>query len=80
MVPTENATNQDYKEIKQEADTTRSLINRIHKRQAIFFSHGMRSNEKIEHLVTIRMTERKRSSGKLQENMLDGQTKWLNVG
>ena len=43
--------------ILKEADT-RSLINRLHKRQATFFDHRMR-REKQEHLVTTGMIEGK---------------------
>ena len=38
------------KTILQEADTIRSLINREHRRQAIFYGHVMRRKE-LEHLV-----------------------------
>ena len=37
--------------VLQVADTTRSLINKIHNRQATFFGHVMR-REKLQHLVT----------------------------
>ena len=42
------------KTVLQEADATRSLINRICEGDAIFFGHVMR-REKLENLVTIRM-------------------------
>ena len=58
---------------------TKSLINRTHKCQATLFGHVMR-REKLEHLVTTGMIEGKRSRGKHNEKMLDGQTKWLKVG
>ena len=51
------------KTVLQEADTTRSIMNRIRKCQAIFFGHVMR-REKLEHLVTIGMIE-----GKQHEKM-----------
>ena len=63
----------------READTTRSLINRIRKRQATFFGHVMR-REKLEHLVKTGMIEGKRSRGKQREKMLDGQRKRLKEG
>ena len=47
----------------READTKRSLINRISKRQATFFGHVMR-REKLEHSVTTGMVE-----GKKREKM-----------
>ena len=63
----------------REAYTTRSLINRIRKRQATFFDHVKR-REKLEHLVTAGMIEGKCSSGKQREKMFDGLRKWLKVG
>ena len=36
--------------------------------------------EKLEHLVTTRMIQGKRSRAKQHERMLDGQTNWLKVG
>ena len=42
------------KTVLREADTKRSIINRIHKHQTIFFGHVMR-RQKLEHLVTIGM-------------------------
>ena len=54
------------KTVLQEANTTRSLINRIYKRQATFFGHVMRK-EKLEHLMTTVMIE-----GKRNRKMLDG--------
>ena len=36
--------------------------------------------EKLEHLVTTGMVERKRSRGKRREKMFDRLTKWLKVG
>ena len=49
MFGKENATNlMDYKEtVLREADTTRSLINRISKHQASFFGHVMRRENNI---------------------------------
>ena len=39
------------KTVLQEVETIRSLINKMHKHQATFFSQVMR-REKLEHLVT----------------------------
>ena len=61
-----------------EADTTRSLINRIRKCLATFFGHVIR-REKQDHLVTTGMMEGKRSRGKQHEKILDGETKCLEV-
>ena len=36
--------------------------------------------EKLEHLVTTEMIEEKRCREKHQEKMLNGLTKWLNIG
>ena len=47
----------------REVDTTRALINRMRKRQATFFGHVMR-REKLEHLVTLGIIERRRTRGK----------------
>ena len=63
----------------READTTRSLIKRMRKRQAIFFGYEMR-REKLEHLVKNEMIEGKCSRRKQHEKKLDGLTKWLKVG
>ena len=65
--------------VLQEAQTTRSLVNKIRKRQATFFGHVMR-REKLEHLMTTGMIEGKRSRGRQRETMLDGLKEWLNVG
>ena len=65
--------------IIQYADTTRSLRNRIRKRQANFFGHVIR-REKLEHLLTTGMMKGKCSRGKQCDKMLDGLTKWFEVG
>ena len=54
----------------READTTRSFMNRIPKRQATFCGHVMR-REKLEDLETTGMIVIKRSSGKQREKILD---------
>ena len=58
----------------READTTRSPINRIPKRQATFCDHVMR-REKQADLATTGMIEIKRSRGKQCEKMLIRLTK-----
>ena len=65
--------------VLREADTTRPLITRIHKGQANFFGYVMR-REKLEHLVTTGLIERKHSRGKQREKMLNGLPKRLKVG
>ena len=62
--------------VLREADTTRSLINKLRKRQATFFGHVMR-REALEHLVTTGMMEGKRGRGRQREKMTDGLTQWL---
>ena len=44
------------KTVLREADTTRSIINRIRKHQTALFGHVMR-RQKLEHLVTIGMVD-----------------------
>ena len=57
VVPTQNATNLiEWKEIKQNSVSTRSLINRICKSQATFYGHVMK-REKLGDLVTTGMIE-----------------------
>ena len=63
MFPIENATNLIDCKVLPEANTTRSIINRICKRQATFFGHAMK-REKLEYPVTTGMVEGKRSWGK----------------
>ena len=64
----------------REANTTRSIIHRIRKREATFcLCHLVRKRE-LENLVTTGMIEGSRSRGKQREMMLDGLTKWLNEG
>ena len=66
------------KTVLREADTTRSLINRLCKHRVTSFSQVMR-REKLEHLVTTGMIEGKRSKGKQLEKVLDRLTKWLKL-
>ena len=79
----EYATNpMDHKEsnekVLQEADLTRSLMNRICKPHSLF-GHVMR-REKLTCLVTTGMIDGKSSRRKQKEKVLNGLTKWLNVG
>ena len=62
--------------VLREADTTRSLINRICKGQATFLGHMMR-REKLEHLGTTGMIQGKSSREKQCEKILDRLRKWL---
>ena len=54
----------------REAYTTRSLANKIRKRQANFLGHVM-TREKLELLETTEMIEGKGIRGKQREKMLD---------
>ena len=54
--------------VLREADTKGSLMNRIRKWQAIFFCH-VRRRQKLGHLVTPGMIERKRNKGIQREKM-----------
>ena len=63
----------------QEAETTRSLVNRIRNCQATFFDYVKR-REKLEHLVTTGMIKGKCSRGKQSGKMLDRLSNWLKVG
>ena len=62
----------------READTTISHKNRMRKRKATAFGH-MITLEKLEHLLTTRMIERKRGMGKQREK-LNEVANWLKVG
>ena len=63
-------------EVLEKAETTKSLVNEIRKRQATFFGHVMRKSE-MEHLVTTGKIDGKRSRGRQREKMLDSITSWL---
>ena len=62
--------------VLKEADSKRSLVNKIRKRQSSFIGHVMR-REKMEHLVTTGMLEGKRSRGRQREKVLDSLASWL---
>ncbi|GFN78770.1 hypothetical protein PoB_000527600 [Plakobranchus ocellatus] len=57
----------------------RSLVKTIRKRQAIFLGHVMRRG-KLEHLVTARKFEGKRSRRRQGEKIMDGLATWLGTG
>ncbi|GFN79417.1 RNA-directed DNA polymerase from mobile element jockey [Plakobranchus ocellatus] len=63
-------------EVLKETESTRSLMNRIRRRQAKFVGHIMR-REGLENLVTTGRMEGKKSRGRQREKMLDGMTSWM---
>ena len=62
----------------KEAETNRSLMQKIRK-QATFFGHVMR-RESLEHFLTTGKLDRKRSKGRQREKMLDSLKSWLGAG
>ena len=60
-------------EVLEKAGTTRSLVKKTRKRQAVFFGHVMRRKE-LEHLVTTGKIDGKRSRGRQKEKILDSMT------
>ncbi|GFR65703.1 endonuclease-reverse transcriptase [Elysia marginata] len=62
-----------------EANSRRSLIKTIRKRQATFLGHVMR-REKLEHLITTGKLDGKRGRGIQREKMMDGLKRWLGSG
>ncbi|GFS12970.1 hypothetical protein ElyMa_001385600 [Elysia marginata] len=62
-----------------EANSRRSLIKTIRKRQATFLGHVMR-REKLEHLITTGKLDGKRGRGKQREKIMDGLKRWLGSG
>ena len=63
----------------KEAETNRSLVQKIRKQQATFFGNVMR-REGLEHFLTTGKTNRKRSKGRQREKMLDSLKSWLGAG
>ncbi|GFR93784.1 eukaryotic translation initiation factor 3 subunit F [Elysia marginata] len=63
-------------EVLKETETTRSVMNRIRRRQAKFVGHIMR-REGLENLITIGRMEGNKSRGRQREKMLDGMTSWM---
>ncbi|GFR91668.1 endonuclease-reverse transcriptase [Elysia marginata] len=62
-----------------EANSRRSLIKTIRKRQASFLGHIMR-REKLEHLITTGKLDGKRGRGKQRGKMMVGLKRWLGSG
>ena len=67
------------KTVLQQANKTWSLITGACKGQATIFSHAMRG-KKLKHLLKTKLIEGKNSRRNLQEKILDGLTKWVEVG
>ena len=65
--------------VSKEAETNRSLAQKIRKQQATFFGHVMR-REGLEHFLTTGKLYRKRSKGRQSEKMLDSLKSWLGAG
>ncbi|GFO08669.1 endonuclease-reverse transcriptase [Plakobranchus ocellatus] len=63
-------------EVLKETESTRSLMNKIRRRQAKFVGHIMR-REGLENLDTTGRMEGKKSRGRQREKMLDGMTSWM---
>ena len=81
------------KEVMEEAGQTRSLFNKIRRRQAVFLGHIMRG-EGLEHLVNTRkleerrgmgrekkleLVEERRSMGRKTGQMMDSVATWMNI-
>ncbi|GFS20680.1 RNA-directed DNA polymerase from mobile element jockey [Elysia marginata] len=60
--------------VLQEAQSERSLLHKIRKRQATFFGDFTRQ-EKLENVIKTRMM-----TGRQRERLTDGMAKWLGVG
>ena len=65
--------------VLKEAETNRSLAQKIKKQQATFFGHVMR-REGLEHFLNTSKLDRKRSKGRQREKMLDSLKSWLGAG
>ncbi|GFS13579.1 eukaryotic translation initiation factor 3 subunit F [Elysia marginata] len=65
--------------VLQEAQSKRSLLDKICKRQATFFGHIMRQ-EKLENLIITGMMTGRRCRGRQREKLTDGMAKWLGMG
>ncbi|GFS11076.1 retrovirus-related Pol polyprotein LINE-1 [Elysia marginata] len=65
--------------VLQEAQSERSLLHKIRKRQATFFGHIMRQ-EKLENVIIPGMMTGRRCRGRQRERLTDGMAKWLGVG
>ncbi|GFR88765.1 retrovirus-related Pol polyprotein LINE-1 [Elysia marginata] len=69
-------TRKTNEEVLKETETTRSLMNRIRRRQAKFVGDIMR-REGFKNLITTGRMEGKKSRGRQREKMLDGMTSWM---
>ena len=65
--------------VLKEAETNRSLVQKMRKHQAKFFGIVMR-RAGLEHFLTIGKLDRKRSKGRQREKMLDSLKSWLGAG
>ena len=65
-------------EVLRRADSKRSLINRIHQRQAQFVGHIMR-RERLENLITTGKIEGNRGRERQMGKMLEGLAKWIGM-
>ena len=63
-------------EVLREANTQRSLVNRIRKRQAQFVGHIIR-RDGLENLITTGWLKGRRARGRQREKTLDGLTEWM---
>ena len=65
--------------VLKEAETNRSLMQRIRKQQATFFGHVVR-RESLEHFLTNGKLDRNRSKARQREKRLDSLKSWLGAG
>ncbi|GFR86563.1 eukaryotic translation initiation factor 3 subunit F [Elysia marginata] len=65
--------------VLQEAQSKRSLLDKIRKRQATFFGHMMRQEE-LENLIITGMMTGRRCRGRQREKLTDSMAKWLGMG
>ena len=64
------------KEILEEADAQRGLMNKIRKRQTCFIGHVIRM-EGLEHLATTGKLDGRRARGRQREKIMDSVTSWI---
>ena len=65
--------------VLKEAETNRSLVQKIRKQQATFFDHVMRKEGSV-HFLTTGKLDRKRSKGRQREKMLESLKSLLGAG
>ena len=65
--------------VSKEAETNRSLVQKIRIQLATFFGHVMR-REGLEHFLTTGKLDKKRSKGRQRVKMLDSLKSWLGAG